>query len=229
MKGPVFPCRERVIQGRGLFGYAVDVHYRSGRKGDSRELAELISLSSGGVVDYLYHGVFPGRSPVRIIADILEDDIYPITYKNAIVAEHKGLIAGMALSFPSRFHGVNPVLASSLPPEQLDHMHDFYLARVDDSWYADALGVHERFRGQGIGKRLMELTEERAREAGYGVVSLIVFADNTPAVNLYCSLGFRVVRRVELAGNDFIHHTGGCLLLSHKLNRHASRMHSHRE
>lgn len=199
----------------------MDVRYRPGRKHDCRELAELISLSSGGVVDYLYHDVFPGRSPVRIITKTLEDNVYPLTYKNAIVAGHGIGIAGMALSFPSSFHGINPVLASRLPPAQLDHMQDFYRARVEGSWYVDALGVYGRFRGRGIGKSLMELTEKRAIEAGYRVVSLIVFADNTPAINLYLSLGFQVVRHVDLAENEFIRHTGGCLLLSHGLNRRA--------
>lgn len=199
----------------------MDIRYRPGRKDDCRELAELISLSSGGVVDYLYHLVFPGRPPVRIIADTLEDDISPLTYKNAIVAEHESGIAGMALSFPSRFHGVNPVLAPRMPPEQLEHMRDFYRARVDGSWYVDALGVYERFRGQGIGKRLMELIEKHAGEEGYRAVSLIVFTDNTPALNLYRSLGFSVVRHVDLGSNELIRHTGGCLLLSHDLARRA--------
>lgn len=197
------------------------MHYRPGRKHDCRELAELIVLSSGGVVEYLYRSVFPGRSPVRVITDALEGDIYPLTYKNAVVAGYRDGIAGMALSFPSRFHGISPVLASRLPPEQLDHMRDFYHARVEGSWYVDALGVYERFRGRGIGKRLMELTEERAREAGYRVVSLIVFADNTRAMNLYRSLGFQVVRRVDLAENEFIRYTGGCLLLSREIGWHA--------
>lgn len=101
--------------------------------------------------------------------------------------------------------------------------------KVDGSWYVDALRVHEHFRGQSIGKGLMVLTQERAWEAGYRVVSLIVFADNTRAMNLYCSLGFQVVRRMDLGGNDFIRHTGGCLFLSHELNRNASRMRSHRQ
>ncbi len=195
----------------------VNIRYRQGRENGCRELAELISLSSGGVVDYLYQDLIPGESAVEVIAGTLKKDIYPITYRNTIVAEYDHETAGMALSFPSRFHGVNPETASLLPRDRFEHMRDFYHARVDGSWYIDSLGVFERFRRKGIGKRLIELTQEHAVKQGYRVVSLIVFADNTPALELYRSLGFQVQRHVDLQGNDLIPHFGGCLLLCHDL------------
>lgn len=193
------------------------VRFRPGQKPDCPKLGELVRLSSGGVVDFLYHDIRPGSSAAETVARSLEQDVYPVTYRNAVVAELCGDIAGMALSYPSSFQGVNPSTASLLPPERLAHMHDFYSARVEGSWYIDALAVFGPFRGQGIGRLLVELSQERAVKQGYQAVSLIVFADNEPAFSLYRSLGFRVVRHVRLEGNEFIPHSEGCLLLVHPL------------
>ena len=66
---------------------------------------------------------------------------------------------------------------------------------------------------KGIGTRLVELTKVRAKDNGYGILSLIAFADNSPALALYKVLGFRVVQEINLKGNDFIPHHDGCLLL----------------
>ena len=185
------------------------LRFRPGEKPDCPILGELVRLSSGGVVDYLYHDLKPGSSAAQVVAHTLEQGIHPATYRNTIVAELCGDIAGMALSYPSSFQGVNPAAAPLLPPERLARMRDFYSARVEGSWYIDALAVLEPFRGRGIGRRLVELSEQRCAKDGYRVVSLIVFADNEPAFNLYRSLGFRVVRRVRLESNEFIPHTGG--------------------
>lgn len=191
----------------------MDIHYRLGRKADCPRLAELVDISSGGVVEYLYRHVVPGESPVQVLTRMLEADTYPVTYRNAIVAEQCRVIMGMALSFPSRFHGLSAEMKSILPMERIDHMRDFYDARVEDSWYLDSLGIYERFRRKRVARRLMELTLERAGKEGFRILSLIVFADNLPALGLYRSYGFRVDRRVKLERNDFIPHTGGCLLL----------------
>jgi ribosomal protein S18 acetylase RimI-like enzyme len=57
------------------------------------------------------------------------------------------------------------------------------------------------------------LTKEKAIENGYELLSLIVFADNAPALALYKLLGFEAVEEIKLEGNEFIPHRGGCVLL----------------
>ncbi len=54
------------------------------------------------------------------------------------------------------------------------------------------MGVHPNFRGQGIGRRLIEATLAAAPAVGVEVVSLRVRTDNVAAIALYLSVGFVV-------------------------------------
>lgn len=53
------------------------------------------------------------------------------------------------------------------------------------------LAVHPQFRGQGIGRKLLQAVESLARETGCCRVTLEVRTDNEPAQSLYRSEGFR--------------------------------------
>ena len=189
------------------------ISYRPAEKGDSFRIAELINIASDGVVAHLFHDLVPEMNPVQLIAYNLEQNNYPHSYQNASVAVDGPKVIGMALSYPSSYHKITDEMRNFFPKERLDHLSDFYSARVQDSWYLDALGVDGIHRRKGIGKRLVELTQKKAKENGYKVLSLIAFADNSPALGLYNDLGFQVVKEVNLEGNEFIPHQEGCLLL----------------
>ncbi|MFF3324206.1 GNAT family N-acetyltransferase [Streptomyces sp. NPDC002889] len=57
--------------------------------------------------------------------------------------------------------------------------------------YVFDVEVAEEHRGRGHGRALMLLAEQVARAAGTPLIGLHVFAGNTPALNLYESLGYR--------------------------------------
>ncbi len=52
------------------------------------------------------------------------------------------------------------------------------------------MGVRARWRGQGVGRRLMEAALNGARKVGLERVELEVYASNTPAIHLYEKAGF---------------------------------------
>lgn len=56
------------------------------------------------------------------------------------------------------------------------------------------VAVDPRWRGRGLGARLLETMHARAQEAGAGAVLLEVRADNHPARSLYSERGYQVVR-----------------------------------
>jgi len=72
------------------------------------------------------------------------------------------------------------------------------------------MGVIERLRGQGIGKRLATETINKAKSAGMDRIELEVFASNAPAIALYKKLGFaiegtkRKARRIDGGEDDVV-------------------------
>lgn len=193
------------------------IHYRTGRRDDSKKLAELIDIASDGVVEYLFHDLFQGLSPLEVVAQNLAQDNYPYTFNNAIVAVDGNAVVGMILSYPSSFHEMTDEMKSFFPPERLAHLDHFFSSRIENSWYIDSLCVNKSHRRQGIGEKLIYLSKEKAAKSGYPSLSLIVFADNKPAMSLYKKTGFKMAGKVDLHENEYIRHKTGCLLLECKI------------
>jgi ribosomal protein S18 acetylase RimI-like enzyme len=187
--------------------------YRPAEKADSEKLAELITIASDGVVDFLFHDLVPGMTPVQVIAHNLENDYYPHSYRSAVVAAEETDVVGMALSYPSSYHKITDEMKRFFPVDRLEHLRHFYSSRVENSWYLDTLCVDENHRKKRIGMKLISLTKETAVENGFNALSLIVFSQNRMAISLYENTGFEIVQKVELKGNQFIKHEDGCLLM----------------
>lgn len=66
-------------------------------------------------------------------------------------------------------------------------------ARGTRGWVG-GFGVVPRWRGRGLGRRLMSALVERARASGLRHLSLEVLAGNTPAIRLYERAGMRITR-----------------------------------
>jgi GNAT superfamily N-acetyltransferase len=65
--------------------------------------------------------------------------------------------------------------------------------RRDAGAYVYEVEVDEAYRGRGHGRSLMLVAEREALDSGAGILGLHVYAYNTPALNLYSSLGYRPV------------------------------------
>lgn len=66
-----------------------------------------------------------------------------------------------------------------------------WVAPSGEASYVFDVAVAEEHRGRGYGRGLMLLAERTALAAGHRVLALHVFTDNTPALRLYESLGYR--------------------------------------
>lgn len=191
----------------------MNITYRTGRKSDCLQMAAMINIASGGVVEFLFHDLMPELTPAHIVAQNLQNSQGSHTYKNAIVAASDDRMIGLALSFPSHFHKITTQMRQYFPPDRLEHLGDFYAARVEDSFFLDALCVDQQLRGKGIGNKLISLTKKKAAQEGFDTLSLVVFADNKAAIRVYQRNGFEVVAPVELNSHERIPHEGGCLLM----------------
>lgn len=189
------------------------LNYREGKKEDCSVLAELVNTASEGIIEFLFHDLIPDMTPIQIIAHNMESDNYPRSYKSAIVAESNEKIVGIAISIPSHFHKINEEMKSFFPEERLEHLKHFYSARVENSLLLETLCVDEKFRGKGIGTKLISLTKKKAKESDFNILSLMVFADNMAAQRLYKRCGFEVAKIVDLNSHELIPHEGGCILM----------------
>ena len=73
----------------------------------------------------------------------------------------------------------------------------------EDQGYISDLAVEKAFEGQGVGRALMNTAEEWARQRGYTLLTLYVFAGNTRARQLYEKNGFRpeVIKYAKVIGS----------------------------
>jgi ribosomal protein S18 acetylase RimI-like enzyme len=58
-------------------------------------------------------------------------------------------------------------------------------------WWIFSLLVEERFRGLGIGEKLVRMALQKSKDKGAPEVKLMVDEDNKPAISLYNKVGFQ--------------------------------------
>ncbi len=74
------------------------------------------------------------------------------------------------------------------------------LAVDDAQFWLDNVAVAPLFRGQGIGKALLELAEDEARRQGYSVIHLHTNEKMTENRKLYSRIGYSEYKRGEEKG-----------------------------
>ena len=187
----------------------MNITYRTGSPPDCSRLAEFIYIASDGVVEFLFRDLIPGRSPQQIVAHNIEKDSGHYTYKNTIVAEEGRNVVGTSFFYPARHHVISDEMRQFFPEDRLEHLKHVLSVRVENSLYLDTLCVDEKFRGNGIGGKLISLTKKKAAEDGFKALSLVALADNTDAHRLYYRCGFEIVSHVEMESHELIPHEAG--------------------
>jgi ribosomal protein S18 acetylase RimI-like enzyme len=191
----------------------MNVIFRRTEKKECPRIAQLDNIASDGAIELLFHDLIPNMTPEQIVASNLASDSSPYSYQNVIIAEHDNEIIGMSLSFPGKYHRITKQMTDFFPEDRVSHFRYFFSAPVHDSYYLDALCVDEKFRGRGIGSRLIELTKEKAVKEGFETLALLTFRDNAAARQVYEKNGFETVDQIQLNGHWLMPHEGGCLLM----------------
>lgn len=65
--------------------------------------------------------------------------------------------------------------------------------QVVGSWYVNVLATRPQARDRGLGRALLSIAEDLAREAGLRTMSIIVSDSNSGARRLYERLGYRAI------------------------------------
>jgi ribosomal protein S18 acetylase RimI-like enzyme len=184
------------------------VQYRPAERSDCRAIAQLYSISSDGVADYVWSKLAAsGEALVEVGTRryAREDSVF--SYRNCTVATLGTEVIGMLVAYPMGAGGgggdgeVDPVLA---PYSQLEE---------DGSYYVCGVAVFPEYRGKGIGTDFLRLAERQARQQGMRKLSLIVFDGNSGAKRLYERLGYREKLREPVVPHPLIRCSGDALLM----------------
>ena len=155
---------------------------------DCAELAQLINLAGEGLPLYLWQQMAgPGEDPWQIGRERAARDSGGFSYRNSIIAEVAGKIAGALVGHPVADEP-EPVDPASTPPMFVPLVELENLAA--GTLYVNAVAAFPEARGLGLGSELMRWAERRAAELGLRGVSLIVSDANHGARRLYERLGY---------------------------------------
>jgi len=190
------------------------IEFRPAKKEESRIIAELYSISSNGVANYIWTKL---AKPGEDILDVGErryerEDIF-FSYKNCTVVEVDGVISGMMVAFPMVADDEideDPVLA---PYSRLEE---------DNSYYICGVALYPEYRGKGIGHQFMALAKKQAMLEGIHKLSLVVFEDNENALGIYQELGYKEIKREKIVEHPMIQHSGDAILMVKKLDESVS-------
>ena len=185
-----------------------EVEFRPAKKIESRKIAELISIASDGVLDYVWSKeTREGEEILEVGRRMYENEDMDLSYKNCVFAEIKGEIAGVLATSPV-------VLNSEMNLSEIDPVFVPYMTlQEEQSYYIWAVSLYDKFRGQGIGTAFMEIAELKAKEHGLTKLSLLVFEQNTGAVRLYKRLGYAEAGRQPVVPHQMIKYTGDVVLM----------------
>jgi ribosomal protein S18 acetylase RimI-like enzyme len=164
---------------------------RPARKSDASDIALLVNIAVHGGLGKRWaedEAAKDTYDPVEIGRLAALADEAPFTWRNATMAECDGEIAGMLMGYrePDNAEPLSGDLTPFLLPiYQLE-------AEAAGYWYIAMLGVHLNWRGRGIGSRLLDVAERKAKETAAGGLALISEDVNAGAIRLYERRGFRV-------------------------------------
>ena len=142
----------------------------------------------------------------KMMTMLVEREDSQYSYRNTLVAMDADKVVGLAVTYDGgRLHELRRAFIDAAKKYVgKDH------SKMDDETqegelYLDSLAVLPEYRHQGIARRLLEATKERANQQGLPVVGLIVDKDNPAGEALYVSVGFRYVNDRQWGGHSMKH------------------------
>ncbi len=137
---------------------------------------------------------------------LVEQEDSQYSYRNTLVAMDEDRLVGIAVSYDGgRLHELRQAFIQAAKEYiGMDHsgMGDETQA---GELYLDSLAVLPAYRRQGIARRLLKSTKERADRMGLPYVGLLVDKGNPSGEALYASVGFRYVNDSCWGGHPMKH------------------------
>lgn len=143
-----------------------------------------------------------------MMTSLVERDDSQYSYRNTLVAVDGETVVGIAVSYDGgKLHQLRQAFIDAAR-QYLDKDH----SGMDDETqagelYLDSLAVLPQYRRQGIARKLLCATKEKANDMGLPCVGLLVDKGNPAGEALYSSTGFVYRNDSQWGGHDMKHLT----------------------
>ena len=183
------------------------IEIQEATKSQAAEIARLIMMAMTDDCCLYFCGDGYGLDDFQKMMTMLverEDSQY--SYKNTLVAKDCNKVVGISVSYDGgRLHEFRRAFIEAAK-EYIGKDH----SGMDDETqvgelYLDSLAVLPEYRRQGIARKLLLVTKERANRLGLPCVGLLVDKDNPDGEALYSSVGFRYVNDNHWGGHPMKH------------------------
>ena len=183
------------------------IEIKDARKEQSASIARLIMMAMTDDCCLHFCGVGHGLDDFRqMMTTLVEREDSQYSYKNTLVAMDDEKVVGVAVSYDgARLHELRQAFIEAAK-EQIGKDH----SGMDDETqagelYFDSLAVLPEYRRQGIARKLLRATKEKADQMGLPCLGLLVDKGNPAGESLYASVGFRYVNDSYWGGHPMKH------------------------
>ncbi|MGC9527335.1 MAG: GNAT family N-acetyltransferase [Limnospira sp.] len=191
-----------------------NVTYRVAEPGDAQEIARLLGMTSGGLIDFLFRSPNSESTLGESIAPLVRSETGLLSYRNIEVACWSDRAIGMAHGYASVHHHITEEMKQILSKNHLQVLEAFDQNPMKNSWFLNAFGVRAEYRKQGIGTSLLWRTKQKAWQSGFTTLSAIAGSDNRTALRLYHQNGFREVAQIPIPQHPEFYPGRSCVLMS---------------
>ena len=185
------------------------IEIREATKGQAAEIARLIMTAMTDDCCLYFCGEGYGLEDFQKMMTMLvecEDSQY--SYRNTLVAMDADRVVGISVSYDG---GLLHELRRAFIEAAKEHIGKDHSGMNDETQagelYLDSLAVLPKYRRQGIARRLLLATKERANRMGLLCVGLLVDKGNPVGEALYNSVGFQYVNDNQWGGHPMKHLT----------------------
>ena len=183
------------------------VHIVEGTKDQAAEIARLIMTAMTDDCCLYFCGDGFGLNDFhKMMTMLVERENSQYSYRNTLVAMDGDKVIGISVSYDGdRLHELRRAFIEAAK-KYIGKDH----SGMDDETqagelYLDSLAVLPEYRRQGIARKLLKGTKERANRLGLPCVGLLVDKDNPIGEALYTSVGFHYINDNQWGGHPMKH------------------------
>ena len=183
------------------------VHIVEGTKDQAAEIARLIMTAMTDDCCLYFCGDGFGLNDFhKMMTMLVERENSQYSYRNTLVAMDGDKVIGISVSYDgARLHELRRAFIEAAK-KYIGKDH----SGMDDETqagelYLDSLAVLPEYRRQGIARKLLKVTKERANRLGLPCVGLLVDKDNPIGEALYTSIGFSYINDNQWGGHPMKH------------------------